>query len=133
MKVLVTGHIGYIGVEMIQELRAAGHDVVGLDTGYYDGCEFDSPPDEVPTLKVDLRDVTAEHSRGFDAVIHLAALSIVPLGDLNLNITYDINLHASVRLARAAKQDGVSCNLFSSSLSLYGAGYTHALDANAGF
>ena len=74
MKVLVTGTLGYIGVEMVPALRAAGHDVVGLDTGYYDGCDFASPPDEIPTLRVDLRDVTAAHCRGFDAVIHLAAL-----------------------------------------------------------
>ena len=60
MKVLVTGHRGYIGVEMVPVLRAAGHEVVGLDTGYYDGCDFVSPPDETPELKVDLRDVTAE-------------------------------------------------------------------------
>jgi nucleoside-diphosphate-sugar epimerase len=133
MKVLVTGTLGYIGVEMVPALRAAGHDVVGLDTGYYDGCDFASPPDEIQTLRVDLRDVTAAHCRGFDAVIHLAALSNDPLGDLNPNITYDINLHASVRLAKAAKEAGVPRFLFSSSCSLYGAGATEALDENAAF
>ena len=133
MKVLVTGTLGYIGVEMVPVLRAAGHEVVGLDTGYYDECDFDSPPDEIPTLRVDLRDVTAEHCKGFDAVIHLAALSNDPLGDLNPNITYDINLHASVRLAKAAKDAGVKRFLFSSSCSLYGAGGDGHLDENAAF
>src|SRR5215471_16544895 len=133
MKVLVTGHRGYIGVEMVPALRAAGHEVVGLDTGYYDACDFDRPPDQIPELKVDLRDVTAAHLRGFDAVAHMAALSNDPLGDLNPNITYDINLHASVRLARAAKEAGVRRFLFSSSCSLYGAGGDGYLDENAAF
>ena len=133
MKVLVTGHRGYIGVEMVPELRQAGHDVTGLDTGLYDECDFTSPPDEVPNLNVDLRDVTAAHLRGFDAVIHLAALSNDPLGDLNKSLTYDINLHASTRLARAAKEAGVRRFLFSSSCSLYGAGGEGHLDESAAF
>jgi len=133
MKVLLTGHRGYIGVEMVPALRAAGHDVVGLDTCYYDECDFAAPPDPIETLKVDLRDVTPDHCRGFDAVIHLAALSNDPLGDLNPNITYDINLHASVRLAKAAKDAGVKRFLFSSSCSLYGAGADGHLDENAAF
>src|SRR5690242_1146484 len=122
MKVLVTGHLGYIGVEMVPVLRAAGHEVTGLDVGYYNECDFRSAPDTVPTLSVDLRDVTPEHLKGFDAVIHLAALSNDPLGDVNPSITYDINLHASLRLAEAAKAAKVSRFLFSSSCSLYGAG-----------
>jgi nucleoside-diphosphate-sugar epimerase len=133
MKVLLTGHRGYIGTEMVPALRAAGHEVVGLDICYYDACDFSSPPDEVPALKVDLRDVTAAHCRGFDAVIHLAALSNDPLSDLNPGVTYDINLHASVRLARAAKEAGVRRFLFSSSCSLYGAGAEGHLDESAAF
>jgi nucleoside-diphosphate-sugar epimerase len=133
MKVLVTGHRGYIGVEMVPALRAAGHEVVGLDTGYYDGCDFAAPPDEIPEMKVDLRDVTPAMFRGFDAIAHMAALSNDPLGDLNPQITYDINLHASVRLARAAKEAGVGRFLFSSSCSLYGAGGDGFLDENAAF
>jgi nucleoside-diphosphate-sugar epimerase len=133
MKVLVTGHRGYIGVEMVTAFRKAGHEVVGLDTGYYDACDFDSPPDEIPELKVDLRDVTAAHCRGFDAVAHMGALSNDPLGDLNANITYDINLHASVQLAKAAKEAGVGRFLFSSSCSLYGAGGDGFLDETAAF
>jgi nucleoside-diphosphate-sugar epimerase len=133
MKVLVTGQRGYIGVEMVPALRAAGHEVVGLDTGLYDECDFMSPPDEVPNLNVDLRDVTPEHLRGIDAVAHLGALSNDPLGDLDSQVTYDINLHASVRLAEAAKAAGVKRFLFSSSCSLYGAGGDGFLDETAAF
>ena len=133
MKVVVTGHTGYIGVEMVSVLREAGHEVVGLDTGLFDECDFVSPPDPIPSLGVDLRDVTAAHLAGIDAVVHLAALSNDPLGDLNPNITYDINLHASVRLARAAKEAGVKRFLFSSSCSLYGAGGDGLLDESAAF
>jgi nucleoside-diphosphate-sugar epimerase len=133
MRVLVTGHRGYIGVEMVTVLRAAGHDVVGLDTGYYDECDFRAPPDDIPNLNVDLRDVTAAPLRGFDAVIHLAALSNDTLGNINPELTYDINLHASIRLARAAKEAGVARFLFSSSCSLYGAGGDGFLDESAAF
>jgi nucleoside-diphosphate-sugar epimerase len=133
MKVLVTGHLGYIGVEAVTVLRAAGHDVVGLDVGFFDECDFAAPPDQIPELRVDLRDVTPAHLKGLDAVVHLAALSNDPLGDLNPNITYDINQHASVRLAKAAKEAGVSRFLFSSSCSLYGAGGDSFLDETAAF
>jgi nucleoside-diphosphate-sugar epimerase len=133
MKVLVTGQRGYIGVEMVPALRAAGHEVVGLDTGLYDECDFSSPPDEVPNLNIDLRDVTPEHLAGFDAVCHLGALSNDPLGDLLAKVTYDINQHASVRLGKAAKQAGVKRFVFSSSCSLYGAGGESFLDENAAF
>jgi nucleoside-diphosphate-sugar epimerase len=133
MKVLVTGNKGYIGVEMVGVLRKAGHEVVGLDVGYYDECDFSAPPDDVRTLDVDLREVTPEHLKGFDAVAHLAALSNDPLGDLDKSTTYDINLHASVRLAEAAKKAGVRRFLFSSSCSLYGAGGTGFLDESAAF
>jgi nucleoside-diphosphate-sugar epimerase len=133
MKVLVTGHRGYIGVEMVPALVAAGHEVVGLDTGYYDECDFVGPPDDIPELKLDLRDVEPDHLRGFDAVAHMGALSNDPLGNINPNLTYDINLHASVRLAEAAKAAGVERFLFSSSCSLYGAGGEGLLDEQAEF
>jgi nucleoside-diphosphate-sugar epimerase len=133
MKVLVTGHRGYIGVEMVPALRKAGHEVVGFDTGFYDGCDFASPPDEVPELKADLRDVKAEMFKGFDAIIHLAALSNDPLGDLDKELTYDINLRASVKLAEAAKAAGVKRYLFSSSCSLYGAGGDNFKDETSDF
>ncbi len=133
MKVLVTGHRGYIGVEMVPEVRKAGHEVFGLDTGLFDECDFMAPPDDVKNVDVDLRDVTAADLKGFDAVMHMGALSNDPLGDLNPNITYDINQHASVRLARAAKEAGVKRFLFSSSCSLYGAGGDVPVDENAAF
>ena len=133
MKVLVTGHLGYIGAEMVPALRAAGHDVVGLDTGLFDECDFMRAPDHVPELRIDLRDVEPTDLEGFDAVAHLAALSNDPLGDVNASVTYDINQHASVQLARAAKAAGVSRFLFSSSCSLYGAGGDGLLDEHAAF
>ena len=134
MKVLLTGHLGYIGVEAVPILRAAGHEIVGLDTGLYNECDFASPPDEVPELDVrDFRDVKTSDLEGFDAVIHLAALSNDPLGDLNPDLTYDINLAGSIALAKAAKEAGVSRFLFSSSCSLYGAGSDRLLDENAAF
>src|SRR3954464_8054264 len=133
MKVLVTGHLGYIGVEAVTVLRAAGHEVVGLDIGFFNDCDFAAPPDPIPEIKVDLRDVKPSGLKGLDAVVHLAALSNDPLGDLNPNITYDINQHASVRLATAAKAAGVGRFLFSSSCSLYGAGGDAFLDETAAF
>jgi len=133
MRVLVTGHRGYIGVEMVPLLREAGMDVVGLDTGYYDDSDFRSPPDEVPALDLDLRDVEPDHLRGFDAVVHLGALSNDPLGDLDSNLTYDINLRSSVNLAKAAKAAGVRRYVFASSCSLYGAGADGHLTETAAF
>jgi nucleoside-diphosphate-sugar epimerase len=133
MKVLLTGHRGYIGAEMVPALRAAGHEVVGLDSGLYDGCDFGAAPDAVPAIDVDLRDVESGHLRGFDAVVHLAALSNDPLGDLDRALTYEINLHGSVRLARAAREAGVSRYLFASSCALYGASGSDLLDESAPF
>ena len=108
MRVLVTGHTGYIGAVLVPILKDAGHEVVGLDTEFFAGCDFNEGLTEVPTLRVDLREVEVEALAGFDAVLHLAALSNDPLGDLNLECTYDINHRASVRLARLAKAAGVS-------------------------
>jgi nucleoside-diphosphate-sugar epimerase len=133
MRVLVTGHRGYIGVEMVPFLRKAGHDIVGLDIDYYDGNDFGGAPDPCDSIDVDLRDVKPEHLRGFDAVIHLAALSNDPIGDLNKQITYDINHIASVKLAESAKAAGVPRYIFSSSCSLYGAGGDQHLDETAAF
>src|SRR5438445_11225788 len=120
MKVLVTGHTGYIGAVLVPRLRDAGHEVVGLDTEFFAGCDFRAGLDDVPALRTDLREVDQNALVGFDAVIHLAALSNDPLGDLNTDCTYDINHRASVRLARLAKAAGVPRFLFSSSCSLYG-------------
>lgn len=120
-RVLVTGHQGYLGTVMVPILRAAGHEVVGLDSGYFADCVLGPAPDDPPALNVDLRDVTVEQLSGFDAVIHLAALSNDPLGALAPELTYDINHHASVRLARLAKEAGVSRFLYASTCSVYGA------------
>jgi nucleoside-diphosphate-sugar epimerase len=121
MKVLVTGHDGYIGRVMVPLLQAAGHSVVGLDSGLYTGCALGEEPPVVPALRVDVRDVARADLEGFDAVIHLAALSNDPVGDLDPSATYAVNYEASVRLAALAREAGVSRFLFSSSCSLYGA------------
>jgi len=121
MRVLVTGSSGYIGSVMVPLLGKAGHDVVGLDTDFYSHCTFGEWRPTVQTIAKDVRDVEPEDLRGFDAVIHLAALSNDPLGDLNPSLTFDINHLASVRLARAAKAAGVKRFVFASSCSNYGA------------
>jgi nucleoside-diphosphate-sugar epimerase len=132
MRVLVTGHSGYVGVVMTQVLRDAGHDVTGLDTGYYDGCNLGAFEDPTPWIKRDVREATAEDVEGFDAIVHLAALSNDPLGHLNPDLTRDINQVATVRLAKLAKSVGVERFIFASSCSLYGASDTSlALDETA--
>ena len=133
MRVLVTGHRGYLGVELVPFLLGAGHEVVGLDNGYFDACDFGDPPEEVRSVDCDLRDVTPADCAGFDAVAHLAALSNDPLGDLNPRVTYEINHEGSLRLARTAKEAGVARFVFASSCSLYGAGGSEALDEQAAF
>jgi nucleoside-diphosphate-sugar epimerase len=133
MRVLVTGHHGYIGSVMTGVLAGAGHEIVGLDTDLYEGCSFGDPPVAVPSIRKDLRDVVANDLRGFDAVVHLAALSNDPLGCLDEQCTYDINHRGSVRLAEAAKAAGVSRFLFASSCSLYGAAGDQVLTEEAAF
>jgi nucleoside-diphosphate-sugar epimerase len=120
MRVLVTGHKGYIGTVMVPMLLGAGHDVVGLDSDLFRQCTFAPGIHEISELGLDLRDVEVKHLDGFDAIFHLGALSNDPLGDLNPQITYDINHAASVRLARLAKEAGVARFLYSSSCSSYG-------------
>jgi nucleoside-diphosphate-sugar epimerase len=133
MKVLVTGHDGYIGCVLVPLLRDAGHDVVGLDSGLFSDCEFGPYEAGIEALRMDVRDVEVDDLRGFDGVIHLAAISNDPIGDLNPGCTYAINHQASVRLARRAKEAGVSRFLFSSSCSLYGAGGADVIDETAHF
>jgi nucleoside-diphosphate-sugar epimerase len=127
MRVLVTGHEGYLGSVLVPMLSAAGHQVVGLDVGLFADCTLGPAPAEVATHRVDVRDVAPEHCADVEAVIHLAALCNDPVGNLNPELTYDVNHHATVRLAAAAKEAGVSRFLFSSSCSLYGAGPGGAL------
>jgi len=102
-------------------LRSAGHEVVGLDSYLFEDCRHGPATVEVPSVRVDLRDVQPAHLEGIDAVVHLAALSNDPVGDLEPEHTYDINHHASVRLAEVAKAAGVQRFLYSSSCSIYGA------------
>jgi nucleoside-diphosphate-sugar epimerase len=135
MKVLVTGHHGYIGSVMVGVLNRAGHDVVGLDSFLYNGCDFGNGEGEtaVPFLCRDVRDVNVADLHGFDAVIHLAALSNDPLGFLDEACTYHINHLGSVTLAQAAKAAGVPRFLFASSCSLYGAAGDSIRDESAAF
>ena len=120
MRVLITGHNGYIGSVLAPLVRAAGHDVVGLDTFLFDGGTFGNYGPQIDAMRMDLRDVEVSDLRGFDAVMHLAALSNDPVGDLNPQCTFDINHVGSVRLARLAKEAGVKRLIFASSCSLYG-------------
>ena len=119
MRVVVTGHEGYVGAVLVPMFLDAGHDVIGLDTGLFRGCDL-SDVRAVPMIQRDTRDVVDDDLRGADAVIHLAAISNDPIGHLNPQVTYDVNHHASVHLARVAKEAGVPRFLFSSSCSLYG-------------
>jgi len=134
MRVLVTGHNGYIGSVLTPLLEQAGHDVVGLDFDLFAPCTLGEAPSEIESIHKDVRDVEVNDLVGFDAVLHLAAVCNDPIGDLNPQATYDINHLASVRLAELAKQAGVSRFLFSSSCSLYGKGSDdELLDENAAF
>jgi nucleoside-diphosphate-sugar epimerase len=121
LRVLLTGHKGYIGGVASSLFRAAGHEVVGLDSDLFAGCDFGEPAPGIPEICKDLRDLTRADVEGFDAVVHLGALSNDPLGNLDAKLTYDVNHLASVRLAKLAKQAGVERFVFSSSCSTYGA------------
>ena len=133
MKVLLTGDDGYLGAVMAPALTAAGHQVVGLDTGLFDGCTFGEYQPLAHRLTRDLREVTEAELEGFEAIVHLAALSNDPLSNLDPSLTYDINHLASVRLARLAKSAGVRRFLFASSCSLYGMGSDDLLQEDASF
>ena len=119
-RVLITGHEGYIGSVMAPTFLAAGYDVVGLDTGYFRECTLLPPSGAIPTIDKDIRDLTAADLHGFDAVVHLAALSNDPIGNLNEGWTAEINDRASFRLAELARAAGVRRFIFSSSCIMYG-------------
>ena len=121
MKVLLTGQDGYIGAVMTRHLCERGHQIVGLDSRLFEGCDFGTWEAGVEVRHKDIREVERQDLEGFDAVIHLAAISNDPLGNLNPECTYDINHRASVRLAELARDSGVSRYLYSSSCSVYGA------------
>ncbi|MEZ5165895.1 MAG: NAD(P)-dependent oxidoreductase [Acidimicrobiales bacterium] len=129
----MTGHDGYIGPVMVPMLQAAGHEVVGVDAYLFDGCHVDGWSPTVEGRHRDTRDLTTDDLRGFDAVVHLAALSNDPLGNLDPDLTYDINPRTSVRIAEMAKDAGVGRYVFASSCSLYGAGGSEYLDETAEF
>jgi nucleoside-diphosphate-sugar epimerase len=128
---LVTGTGGYIGSVLAPLLVGRGHDVVGLDTGYFDGCDLVPQPVAIPTLRRDLRDVTIDELRGFDAVVHLAALSNDPIGNLREDWTAEINDRGTVRLAELAREAGVRRFLFSSSCIMYGLSSGGTVDETA--
>src|SRR5262249_27089658 len=135
MRILVTGHRGYIGTILTPMLDAAGHEVVGLDNDLYERCTFahgGEIPQVPPNLK-DIRDLEGSHLLRFDAVLHLAALSNDPLGDFRPATTFSINYEGTMRLARAAKVAGVQRFVFASSCSNYGASGPDFLDETAAF
>lgn len=133
MRLLVTGHQGYIGTVLVPRLLAEGHRVVGLDSDLFRHCTFGDGIVEVPSIDRDVRDVLPSDLEGFDAVLHLAALSNDPLGNLHPELTYQINYKASVRLAGLAKQVGIPRFIFSSSCSNYGAAGEKMIDESGDF
>lgn len=138
MKVLLTGHRGYIGAVLTPMLLDRGHDVIGLDSDLFSACTFTGALVEVPTLLKDVRDVSIsdlspDHVAGFDAIIHLAGLSNDPLGDYKPELTDDINHRASVSLAELAKRAGVQRFVFASSCSNYGAAGDDFLSEDSSF
>ena len=133
MRVMVTGHKGFIGTVMVPMLRSAGHEVVGLDSDLYRNSTYGSAPAPVPEIIKDIRDVEKEDLQDLDAIVHLAALSNDLLGDIDPQTTYDINHLASVRLAEMAKEVGISRYVFASSCSSYGAAGDKILNESAEF
>lgn len=121
MRVLVTGHDGYIGSVMAPFLARAGHEVTGLDTYFYEGCGLEPSEASLPSIRRDIRDLEPTNLVGFDAVVHLAGLSNDPLGDLSPELTDEINHRATIHLASTAKRAGVGRFVFASSCSMYGA------------
>lgn len=120
MRVLVTGNLGYIGTVLSQRLISMGHEVQGLDIGYFSDCIVGARPNDPPTWKIDIRDVDMKHLDGIDAVVHLAGLSNDPLGALNESLTDAVNRDGTLRLLDVARRSGVSRFVFASSQSMYG-------------
>jgi nucleoside-diphosphate-sugar epimerase len=131
MRVLLTGHKGYIGVVLTRQLLEAGHEVRGLDSDLFRRCTFGAPLPSIPEKRKDIRDVEVADVEGYDAIMHLAGLSNDPLGYLNPQLTAEINHRASVRLADLAIEAGVKRFIFSSSCSNYGASSDELLRENA--
>ncbi|MFN8015298.1 MAG: SDR family oxidoreductase [Acidimicrobiia bacterium] len=133
LNVLVTGNDGYIGTRLVPIFQAAGHNVKGLDNGLFHDCTFGDAPKSIETIWSDVRDVTPEMFEGIDAVVHLAGLSNDPLGDLNADLTYDINHRGTIHVAKCAKEAGVKRFAFSSSCSTYGKHGDDLLDESSSF
>ena len=130
-RILITGNGGYLGSVMAPWLRSQGYEVIGLDTGYFSACTLAPDLAQIRTIRKDIRDVGAQDLAGFDAVIHLAALSNDPIGNLNAAWTRQINGEGTVRLARLAKQAGVPRFIFSSSCIMYGMSEAAVVDETA--
>jgi nucleoside-diphosphate-sugar epimerase len=133
MKILVTGHRGYIGPHLVNLLKNAGHHVTGVDIGYFETCSWEPLPTADKEIHADFRALSVADLKGFDCVCHLAAISNDPMGDLDEKLTYETNRDGSIELARRAKSAGVPRYLFSGSCSVYGKGDTLDLDENAKF
>jgi nucleoside-diphosphate-sugar epimerase len=133
VRILVAGDRGYLGTVIVPMLLRAGHDVVGLDAGWYDGCDFGPPPAGYEQRSGDIRDVHPDDLVGLDAVANLAAVSNDPVGDLNPRATYSVNAEGAIHLGRTAKAAGVPRYLFSSSCSLYGSAADEACNEDAPF
>jgi len=128
MKVFVTGHKGYIGAHLVDLLKQTGHTVTGCDLGLFDGCAWEEIVPADRDLRMDVRDVTLKELAGHDCIMHLAAISNDPMGEVDAAATYAINRDASIRLAQLAKKAGVPRYLFAASCSAYGAGKKLDLD-----
>jgi len=133
VKVLVTGHEGYVGTLLVPLLKAEGYEIVGLDTKLYAKSKFSDYENHIPSIKKDVRDIEAPDLEGIDAVIHLAGLCNDPLGDFNPNLTMEINHLASVRLAALSKEMGIERFIFSSSCSTYGSAGDNLVDETKDF
>ena len=133
MRIMITGHMGYIGTVMTPMVVKAGHTVVGYDSDLFSRCTYSQGGEisRIPHIRKDVRDATREDFEGIDAVLHLAALSNDPLGDLNPDTTYSINHRASVRMATLAKEAGVKRFVFASSCSNYGRAGEDLIDETA--
>jgi nucleoside-diphosphate-sugar epimerase len=131
MKVLVTGHKGYIGSHLVEVLKKEGYEVTGVDLNLFEECSWEESVNPDKELIKDFRDLTLKELEGNDCIMHLAAISNDPMGDLVEQLTYDVNLHGSVNLAKKAKEAGVPRFLFSGSCSVYGKGEVLDLDENS--
>src|SRR3982751_2646351 len=135
MRILVTGHLGYIGTLLTPMLQKKGHDVVGMDADWYHTCTFGDGKDipASPNIKKDIRQAQVSDLRGFDTVMHLAALSNDPLGNYNPELTDEINHRAAVRLGEMSREAGVKHFIFSSTCSNYGVAGNEFIDENGSF